>query len=243
MKILKLYDKIMIVVIEMYVPIIPCYNPPDILLEIIDELIKCKFNKIIIVDDGSNDKEIFQKIKKIKECVVITHDKNMGKGMALKSGISYYKNNLSDKYYGVVCLDCDGQHAISDMRLVGDEMVKSNNFTLGVRNFDLDGVPIRNKLGNKITCMIFKWLFDRDIKDTQSGLRGIPNRLIDIVLNTSGDRYEYEINMLIDMVYKNEIIQEVEINTIYNREKRYSYFKVFRDSFSIYKVMFKRCRK
>ena len=91
--------------------------------------------------------------------------------------------------------------------------------------------------------MIFKWLFDRDIKDTQSGLRGIPNRLIDIVLNTSGDRYEYEINMLIDMVYKNEIIQEVEINTIYNREKRYSYFKVFRDSFSIYKVMFKRCRK
>ena len=82
----------------------------DLVEAIIDKLIKCKFDKIIIVDDGSNDKEIFEKITKIDKCVVISHDKNMGKGMALKSGISYYKDNLSDKYYGAVCLDCDGQH-------------------------------------------------------------------------------------------------------------------------------------
>lgn len=227
-----------------YVPIIPCYNPDEMVLTIINELIKKKFTKIIIIDDGSFNKQIFNKITKIKECILITHDKNMGKGMALKSGLKYYQDNLIDNYLGVVALDCDGQHKVDDMLNVGNKMVESNNFTLGVREFIGAKVPIRNKTGNRITSRVFKWLFKVYLRDTQTGLRAIPNRLIPLVMQCAGSRYEYEINMLIDIVRSNELIEEVIIETIYlQKTKRYSYFKPFKDSYNIYKVMFQRIKK
>lgn len=231
-----------IVVIEMkYVPIIPCYNPNERVLDVILELIRNNFDKIIVIDDGSNDKDIFEKIKKYKQCIVITHDKNMGKGMALKSGFSYYRDNLIDKYLGVVNIDCDGQHLVKDMINVGNKMIKSNNFVLGVRLFLGDDVPVRNKLGNRITSRIFKWLFGIYLRDTQTGLRGIPNRLIDFMMMIDGERYEYEINMLVDMVRRGEVIEEEKIETIYiDKGKEYSYFKPIKDSYDIYRAMFRR---
>ena len=141
-------------------------------------------------------------------------------------------------------IDCDGQHRVWDMDKVGQEMIHSDKFTMGVRNFNIDGVPFRNKMGNKITSLVFKWMFGVYIKDTQTGLRGVPNRLIDTVLRTDGERYEYEINMLIDIVRMGEEIKELEIETVYdNNEKRYSYFKPFKDSYSIYKEMIKKSKK
>ncbi len=227
-----------------YVPLIPCYNPNEKLLDIISELVKTGFKDIIVVDDGSNDKKIFNIVKKNKNCILITHDKNKGKGMALKSGINYYLDKLINKYEGIVSIDCDGQHLVSDMILVGNKMISSNNFTLGVRMFDGKNVPIRNRLGNKITSFVFKILFKKHIKDTQTGLRGFPNRLLKLIKNCDGERYEYEINMLIDMVINKEEIEEVKIETIYNKEKnKYSYFKPFKDSYDIYKVMFRRVKR
>lgn len=82
------------------------------------------------------------------------------------------------------------------------------------------------------------------IKDTQTGLRGVPNRLIDTVLKIDGERYEYEISMLIDIVKMKEEIKEVEIETVYdNNGKRYSYFNPFKDSYRIYKEMIKKSKK
>lgn len=227
-----------------YVPIIPSYNPSEALITIINELIKQNFKKIIIIDDGSFDKYFFNKIAKIKECILITHDKNMGKGSALKTGFKYYQNNLIDDYLGVVTLDCDGQHKIPDVINVGNKMIESNHFVLGVREFNASNTPLRNKTGNRITSRVFKWLFKIYLKDTQTGLRAIPNKLIPLVNHSEGSKYEYEINMLIDIVKNNHPIEEVTIETIYqNKEKRHSYFSPVKDSYRIYKTMFQKIKK
>ena len=226
-----------------YVPIIPCYNPPEVFSNIILELYSMGVRDVIIIDDGSDNKRIFSIANK-KGYTVIEHNTNKGKGEAIKSGIRYYRKHFIDKYKGIVMIDCDGQHRVWDMDKVGQEMIHSDKFTMGVRNFNIDGVPFRNKMGNKITSLVFKWMFGLYIKDTQTGLRGVPNRLIDTVLRTDGERYEYEINMLIDIVKMKEEIKEVEIETVYdNNEKRYSYFNPFKDSYRIYKEMIKKSKK
>lgn len=226
-----------------YVPVIPCYNPPEVFSNIILELYSMGVRDVIIIDDGSNDKRIFSIANK-KGYTVIEHNTNKGKGEAIKSGIKYYRKHFINKYKGIVMIDCDGQHRVWDMDKVGQEMIHSDKFTMGIRNFNIDGVPFRNKIGNKITSLVFKWMFGVYIKDTQTGLRGVPNRLIDTVLKIDGERYEYEINMLIDIVKMKEEIKEVEIETVYdNNEKRYSYFNPFKDSYRIYKEMIKKSKK
>lgn len=226
-----------------YVPVIPCYNPPEVFSNIILELYSMGVRDVIIIDDGSDNKRIFSIANK-KGYTVIEHNTNKGKGEAIKSGIRYYRKHFINKYKGIVMIDCDGQHRVWDMDKVGQEMIHSDKFTMGVRNFNIDGVPFRNKIGNKITSLVFKWMFGVYIKDTQTGLRGIPNRLIDTVLKIDGERYEYEISMLIDIVKMKEEIKEVEIETVYdNNEKRYSYFNPFKDSYRIYKEMIKKSKK
>ena len=72
--------------------IIPSYNEKDTLSEIVDLVNNQKDieKEIIVIDDYSTDgtrelikKEIFNKVSK-----VIYHDKNLGKGAALRSGLN-----------------------------------------------------------------------------------------------------------------------------------------------------------
>jgi glycosyltransferase involved in cell wall biosynthesis len=224
-----------------FIPIIPSLDPDDKLIKLVNDLIENNFKKIIIVDDGSPDKTIFNKLDEKDEVVLLTHEVNRGKGAALKTAFSYYKDNLMNKYKGVVCVDSDGQHSISDTINIGNIMVKENKFVLGTRLFNTKATPLRNKTGNRITSNMFHKLYGVYLKDTQTGLRAIPNRLIDFHLNVDGERFEYEMNVLIDLVKNNEEIIEENIKTIYlKNSNRRSHFKVVRDSYRIYKILFKR---
>ena len=198
-----------------FIPVIPSLNPDARLINLVSDLISNNFNKIIIVDDGSEDKIIFNKLKEHKEVIVLTHDVNKGKGAALKTAFSYYKDKLLKDYKGLVCLDSDGQHLVSDTINVGKVMVNENKYTLGTRLFNTKETPLRNKTGNRITSRVFKRLYGVYLKDTQTGLRAIPNRLIDFMLNVSGDHFEYEMNVLIDLVKNGEKIIEEDIKTVY----------------------------
>ena len=223
-----------------FIPVIPSLNPDARLINLVLDLINNNFKKIIIVDDGSEDKIIFNKLKEHKEVIVLTHDVNKGKGAALKTAFSYYKDKLLKDYKGIVCLDSDGQHLVSDAINVGKRMVIENKYTLGTRLFNTKETPLRNKTGNRITSRFFKRLYGIYIKDTQTGLRAIPNRLINFMLNVEGSRFEYEMNVLIDLVHNGEKIIEEDIKTVYlpNSNKK-SNFKVLKDSYKIYKIMLK----
>ena len=224
-----------------FIPIIPSLDPDDKLIKLVNDLIENNFKKIIIVDDGSPDKTIFNKLDEKDEVVLLTHEVNKGKGAALKTAFSYYKDNLMNKYKGVVCVDSDGQHSISDTINIGNVMIKENKFVLGTRLFNTKATPLRNKTGNRITSNMFHKLYGVYLKDTQTGLRAIPNRLIVFHLNVDGERFEYEMNVLIDLVKNNEEIIEENIKTIYlKNSNRRSHFKVVRDSYRIYKILFKR---
>ena len=216
------------------VPIIPALNPDDKLLKLIKEL-KKDYKDIIIVNDGSENTLIFDKIK---DCIILTHDVNKGKGEALKTAFKYYLDNLSNKYLGVICLDADGQHLPTDAINMSKIIEKEDKFVLGTRLFNTKETPLRNKTGNRITSRVFKWLYKVYLKDTQTGLRGIPNRLIDDLLKIEGSRFEYELNVLIKLVKMKEDIIEYDIKTVYLKDSnKKSHYKVLKDSVAVYKVL------
>lgn len=225
------------------VPIIPALNPDEKLIKLVNEL-KKNFHSIIIVNDGSESDEIFNKLKKVSGCIILTHEVNKGKGEGLKTAFNYYLDNLSNKYLGVVCLDADGQHLPSDALKMSEILEKEDKFILGTRLFNTKSTPLRNKTGNRITSRVFKWLYKVYIKDTQTGLRAIPNRLIKEIVNVEGSRFEYELNVLIKLVKMKEEIIEHDIKTVYlkNSNKK-SHYKVIRDSYLVYKVLFQGRKK
>lgn len=226
------------------VPIIPAFNPEQKLMGIVEELIKEGFTKIIIVNDGSREEDIFNELKQEDKCIVLTHTVNKGKGCALKTAFNYYKENLMKDYEGVITLDADGQHQISDVVNISHILVDNKMFVLGTRLFNTKKTPSRNKLGNRITSKVFEKLYGVYLKDTQTGLRAIPNHLIDLHLSTNGERFEYEINALIDLVKAYEKILQIDIETVYleNSNKK-SHFKVIEDSYKIYKILFKKRKR
>lgn len=222
--------------------LIPSYNPTDILIEYIEDLYKNGFKKIIIIDDGSKDKQIFEKIKTFKYCIVLTHQINLGKGAAIKTGFRYYTRNLKDDYDGIITLDDDNQHSIDDAIKLS-KFNDLNSLILGVRNFNLKTVPFKSKMGNKFTTFMFKMFYKKKISDTQTGLRLYPNKLINELCYLDGNGFDFETNVLIYCIKKRINIIEIDINTIYIDKNKNSRFKPFKDSIKIYKIFFKGRKK
>ena len=109
---------------------------------------------------------------------------------------------------------------------------------LGERKFDKD-VPLRSRFGNSCTRVIFRLLYGMKVEDTQTGLRGIPNKLILQFDDLEGERYEYEMNMLIICSIKKIKIKSINIQTIYLDDNSSSHFNAVKDSFRIYRLLFK----
>lgn len=228
---------------DKFIAIIPCYEPPKIVLNYCKTLLRNGIEKIIIVNDGSSPiyNEVFDSLKEF--CTVFEYSKNKGKGHALKQAFLYCKQHFDNNYCFVTC-DCDGQHGYNDViNCVKASQQNKNALILGVRDFSNNCVPKRSKFGNKSTKKLFEFLYKTKISDTQTGLRAFSYNQLDFLLNISGNRFEYEMNMLIYYAKYHKEIIEIKIQTIYNKKqddvKKRSHFKTFSDSIKVWGVLFK----
>lgn len=225
----------------MYTIIIPSLNPDEKLLMVVKSLINEGFSDIIVVNDGSDTKHMtpFMKLKKMKECVVLTHPVNMGKGRALKTAFTYCIVNRPD-ISGVITVDGDNQHRAFDIRKCARKMEeKPDSLILGVRDFSGANVPKKSKMGNNLTSFVFKFACGINISDTQTGLRGIPKKYLEDLCKVAGERFEYETNMLLIMNKMHVDFVEVPIETVYIDENATTHFHPVRDSIKIYGIIFK----
>jgi len=215
------------------VAVIPAYNPDHRLALLVKALRDRGLSRIVVVDDGSRAscKEIFRSLE--SACTVLHHAVNLGKGRALKTAF----NHCALRYpsvAGVVTVDADGQHDPEDVLRVARALESQpHRLVLGARRFT-GNVPLRSLLGNLVTRYVFLFLAGRRITDTQSGLRGVPRELLGPLTALEGERYEYEMNMLVFSKRRNLVIEEVPIRTIYLDDNRSSHFNPFLDSFVIY---------
>ena len=96
-------------------------------------------------------------------------------------------------------------------------------------------VPWKSRFGNAVTRKVFALAAGTEIYDTQTGLRAFTADLIPELLKISGDRYEYEINMLMELAGMGVPIEEVPIETVYLDGNASSHFSTIRDSYRIYR--------
>ncbi len=221
--------------------VLPSLNPDYRLNLVVDGVLKEGFKRIVIVNDGSDEEHLapFKEASEKPGVTVLTHEVNKGKGRALKTAFSYVIENISD-CDGVVTIDGDNQHAPVDIKACTDAMEKSGSIVLGCRDFTQDNVPWKSRNGNNITKFVFRAFCGIKISDTQTGLRAIPFKYIPDMLETEGERFEYETNMLLEIHSRGIPMSEVKIQTLYEDiENSTSHFHPFRDSFKIYKVILK----
>jgi putative flippase GtrA len=217
--------------------IIPAYNPSNRLLELVEGLVDYGFSDLIIINDGSHPSFdfIFQKLSEYKQCHILYHAVNSGKGRAIKTALNFYYLYLNNTV-GVVTVDADGQHQISDIVNVANALEHNHTcLILGCRLFS-GRVPLKSHIGNICTKYVFRFLTGKKLIDTQTGLRGIPRKIIPQFIKLEGERFDYEMNMLIESPLK---IIEISINTIYLDNNSNSHFNPITDSFKIYRLFFR----
>ena len=218
------------------ISLIPAYRPDDRLINLVDDLIENDF-KVIVVNDGSGSEydDIFDKIR--DKVLVLSYDINRGKGYALKYGMKHILKHY--KNYILVTMDCDGQHTVKDAIKLCDYIKEHDDELVIGKRVRSKKTPIRSRIGNVITMMIYNLITGISIYDTQTGLRCFSNKLMDLIININGDRYEYEMNMLLQLPDNNIKITEIEIETIYFNNNNKSHFQTLKDSFRIYKQIIK----
>jgi glycosyltransferase involved in cell wall biosynthesis len=220
--------------------IIPALNPDKKLISLVGMLNELDL-KTIVINDGSGPEydNIFDTLVETFGCDLCVHETNSGKGAALKTGIAYAAEKYPDSP-GYVTADADGQHAPKDILRVAQALEENpDTFILGTRDFTDPDVPFKSKWGNRITSLAYLLSTGVQCPDTQTGLRGIPGTLTSEMLVIPGDRYEYEMNVLLK-IGKNRIpFKEVTIETIYMNGNESSHFHAIRDSARIYLNIFK----
>lgn len=216
--------------------IIPAFNPQPLLLSLLEDLLDQGFRHILLIDDGSATelRPIFDSAQTIG-AKVLRHAKNQGKGAALKTAFAYAQQQ---GYVGVVTMDADGQHSALDAGRVARQILteKSPVCILGVRTFASD-VPLRSKFGNLLTARIFEATASTRVSDTQTGLRGFSASLLPQLCEVTGQRYEFEMQMLMWLVKSQLPIKEIPIDTIYIDNNTHSHFHPIIDSLKIYWVL------
>lgn len=221
--------------------LIPAYEPDHQLPALIRAIRDAEpAVAVVVVDDGSGPayKDVFDGVRNLG-CHVIGYTRNRGKGFALKTGFGFIADHLAGQ--DVVCADSDGQHTIVDILRVASAVASAGGspaMVLGTRNFT-GNVPARSKFGNAATRLLFRLATGERITDTQTGLRGYPAAMLPWLRSVRGERYEYELNLLLEAKQAGYAIRTVDIATVYLDHNSGSHFRPVADSVRIYAPLLK----
>lgn len=219
--------------------LIPAYKPDKKMIQTAKELFFEGFD-VIIVNDGSTEEfdHVFDSASEYAQ--VICHSENRGKGEALKTGMRFIREHY-DIPYIVVNADADGQHRTQDIiKVAAAAEMNRSKLVLGSRKME-GKVPLRSRLGNNLTRLVYRLATQSAVYDTQTGLRAYSDKLINRLINIEGSRYEYEMNMLMKLTREGFEIVEVLIDTVYINNNSASHFNPVKDSAKIYAEILKFC--
>jgi len=219
----------------MVVVLIPAYQPDEALVKLVKQLKSDNFS-CLVVDDGSGEPyaDIFEQIK--DQAAVVHAPKNGGKGSALKLGMSKIKE-LFPECTHFITADADGQHKVSDIIRVKEALEKGAVMVLTERSFQGD-IPARSMVGNILSRWVYCILTGHFLSDNQSGLRGFKVSEIDWLTLVSGEKYDYEINMLYYADCQHIPIDLIDVDSVYIDGNKSSHFNPVRDTLRIYRRLF-----
>ncbi|KZX17592.1 glycosyltransferase family 2 protein [Methanobrevibacter filiformis] len=192
------------------VAIIPAYNEEVALGSIILRTLQY-VDRVVVIDDGSEDKTV--EVAKLAGAEIIVHEKNFGKGKALKSGFAA----INDENI-IITIDGDGQNNPDEIPLlirpIANDECDIVNGSRYLEGYDSD-TPKYRRVGQLVLDKATNVLNNMDITDSQSGFRAFSKNSIKYFkLEDSGFAIESE--MLADASKAGLKIAEVPITVRYD---------------------------
>ena len=218
--------------------IIPAYKPGEALLALLARFRENDAFLPVVVDDGSGEafRPIFDAVP--PGVALLRHPENRGKGAALKTAMRYVLDHCPECDLALTA-DADGQHRYEDiLKVCETARRRPDALVLGSRQFE-GTVPLRSRFGNAVTRRVFAIVSGAKVFDTQTGLRAFGREAMARFCEVSGERYEYEINVLLSAAQAGIPIVEEKIETVYLDDNASSHFNPFRDSLKIYLCILK----
>lgn len=222
--------------------IIPVFNEEKTISEILKRVNEIKISgvekQIILVNDGSTDsteseiKNSIQRLAqdKIQNLKYIRHQKNQGKGAAVRTGIA----NATGEY--IIIQDADLEYNPKDIeKLVKPVLNSTSKVVYGTRLKRLPSFSKEEKtpqflfhyIGNKFLSLLTSILYGEWITDMETCYKLFPRKAVDrMKLNARG--FEFEPEITAKLLKKGYKILEVPISTIprnYNEGKKLNTFK------------------
>ena len=224
--------------VQNVVLVIPALDPDARLVELLCGLYRRWEGGIVVVDDGSLACcfPVFQKCRELG-CEVVVHRKTRGKGAAIKTGIARAEELWPDAV-GVVTCDCDGRHLPRDVVAMGQAVERDPAaLHVGTRDFSLGTVPPKTRAFNAFTRLAIRFFCGVDVRDTQSGLRGMPMDFESELIGEPADGFEFECALLCDAREAKLSFDEVPISYVADGNGPDTHFDPLRDTARILGVM------
>jgi len=213
--------------------LIPVYNNEQTIATVIDQ-VKCQIDRVIVVNDGSTDRT-GAILTNRSDIELVCHEKNRGKGAALRSGFEYA---FAQGITHVITIDADGQHNTDEIPLFLEKSTEdSESIWIGARTVEGSGkVPFKSRLGRWFGNIWIKLFTGFALADTQSGFRLYPLTHLE-PLEIKSNRYDYEQEVLLEAAWAGVPLKEFPVQQIYqSKEMRVSHFRPFLDFMRIGRV-------
>lgn len=203
--------------------LVPTYNNPQTIASVVHSLQEEFHFPVIVVDDGSQTPVALER----SSVTLLRHSKNLGKGVALQTG---FKEALRQGFTHALVFDADGQHLASEVpKLIAEAQRFPEAMVIGAREMGGRDVPEVSRFGRRFSNF---WV-DREtgtkISDSQSGMRVYPLFHIQM-MHFFTKRYDFEIEVLIRLMWKGVEVREVPVQVSYDPKGRVSHFKKFWDN-------------
>lgn len=202
--------------------IIPAFNSEKTIPLLVEKIrTMSPPENIVVVDDGSVDRTY--EIASNLGVVVLKHNKNRGKGAALKTGFLYALEHNCD---AVMTLDSDLQHP-PELVPKFISALENADVVIGNRMKDLRSMSFLRRFDNKVTSAILSAMTFRRIPDSQCGMRAIRSWVLRKVRLHFG-RYILESEFVLESARVGAKFSFVDIPTIYFQGQP-NYFKPIRE--------------
>jgi len=205
--------------------IVPAYNEVDAIRSVIDgiKLLGMEDREIIVVDDGSLD-GTYDAAKGIGGITVLKHEKNLGKGVALKTGIGHSKGDV------IITIDADGTYPADDIPRLIEKMEEGYDMAIGSRFLGkTNSMPKIRFLGNIFFSKMVSLTGGKEVSDASSGLRAFKKNIIND-MKIGSRNLSWEVEVTTKFLRKGFRIAEVPIE--YSERIGKSKLRIWKDGFS-----------
>jgi glycosyltransferase involved in cell wall biosynthesis len=155
----------------------PAFNEEKNIAALILNIQKLGY-KVLICDDASTD--LTGKIAEKLGAIVIKHERNLGYGGSIQSLFSKSRELNADI---LVTFDADGQHDFNDIpKLISPISENKADFVIGSRFLEQkSSMPKYREIGIKTLTKLANAAIDKDVSDSQSGLRAYNKKSINSI--------------------------------------------------------------